>query len=275
MRLRPHFASTVMKRCTIGVVVDLYSEYNLVYLNMKIQYSALVGSTSGKLNGSVASHNKGGAYIRNKGVVSNPNTAGQSIARSRFGGSSSSWKLLTQSQRDAWIAEAPFWPYQDKLQQTRIPSGFQLYTQINTVRAGMSLAPLLVPPTKVDMPGLNTLVLTLLIDNDPTPGTLVFDSEVYFNNETQDANYVLQVAFTPGVSAGIQNPNTAYRLSPDWVPVPASTIGVLAISESVYTSAFETPLVGQKVFMRARVVYELSGQVGPWVNTSTIVTLAP
>ena len=56
---------------------------------MKIKYSALVMGVSGKLNGSVGATNKGGAYLRNKGVVSNPNTPAQAAVRSRFGSLSS------------------------------------------------------------------------------------------------------------------------------------------------------------------------------------------
>lgn len=265
-----------MRSLNNGVVTALFSKLYLVSLDMKIQYSALVGSTSGKLNGSVASHNKGGAYFRNKGVVSNPQTAGQMSIRARMGGFSSAWKGLTQGQRDLWNAEAPNWPYQDKLQQTRIPSGFQLFTQLNTVLSGISLTVLTSPPAKADIPGISMLQMTLRIDNDPTPGVQVFTAELMFNNETTDANYGVQVAFTPGMSPGVSNPGTAYRVLSNYVPVPAATSGTLDLSGSIsYSEMFPIVSPGQKVFMRARVIYELTGQVGPWINTSTIVTVVP
>lgn len=68
---------------------------------MKYQ-GLLVTQLSGKAGGVVAARNKAGGYLRSFVVPTNPNTALQSRARSRFSGSFGAWHGLTDAQKNQW-----------------------------------------------------------------------------------------------------------------------------------------------------------------------------
>jgi len=58
---------------------------------------------SGSLAGIVASHNRGGAYFRQRAIPTNPNSIPQQVARSRFAIFAYDWtNTLSQASRDAW-----------------------------------------------------------------------------------------------------------------------------------------------------------------------------
>jgi hypothetical protein len=239
---------------------------------MKIQYSALVGSTSGKLNGSVGSHNRGGAYLRNKGIVSNPSTPRQSSSRAVLGAVSSSWRQLTDEQRATWQAATTFFPFQDRLQQTLIPSGFQLFTGLNINLFGVSGDQLTIAPAAVTMPGLSSNTFTLTVDTSGAAPVVVTDLEVNFINEASGIEFAVQAEYTTGISPGVSNPGSRYLRAMGFAPIPSGTTGVLDVSEVfAYEDTFGVPTVGARVFVRTRVVASNTGQVSPWVINSAIV----
>lgn len=119
---------------------------------MKIKYSALVMGVSGKLNGSVGATNKGGAYLRNKGVTSNPQTIAQQAVRSRFGSLSSSFRGLTVAQINAWNNAAADFPIIDRLGDTRYLTGLGLFVQLNTNLLTIGQPTIENPPVKQSMP---------------------------------------------------------------------------------------------------------------------------
>ena len=96
---------------------------------MKIKFGSIVTDGSGKLGGHVYSKNRGGNYIRTNKVPSNPRTAAQILARSRFGQASAGWKELTELQRNAWAEFAANNPFTDSLGDQRHLSASSAYTR--------------------------------------------------------------------------------------------------------------------------------------------------
>lgn len=94
---------------------------------MKIKFSALVSDMRGKLNGSVASRNRGGSYLRNKTTPVNPQTPDQQVYRSAFGAISSTWRSLPEAFRESYRNGADEFPYIDIFGDTRHLSGPQLF----------------------------------------------------------------------------------------------------------------------------------------------------
>ena len=64
----------------------------------KIKMTAIVADMRNKLNGSVFSRNRGGAYIRTKVTPINPQTAAQVQARSLLTSLSQGFRSLSQAQ---------------------------------------------------------------------------------------------------------------------------------------------------------------------------------
>ena len=112
---------------------------------MKIKFGSIVTDGSGKLGGHVYSKNRGGNYVRTNAVPSNPRTAAQILARSRFGQASAGWKALTAQQREAWEEFARINPYTDNLGQQRHLSASAAYTRSSNNLLTVDKAPITVP----------------------------------------------------------------------------------------------------------------------------------
>lgn len=97
----------------------------------KIKYSALVSDMRGKLNGSVASKNRFGSYLRNKVTPVNPQTDAQQNARQRFGNISSAFRALGAAGVTAWNDAAKNFPVNNIFGDQVYLSGQQLFNQLN------------------------------------------------------------------------------------------------------------------------------------------------
>lgn len=106
------------------------------------------GQASGSVGGSTYSHNRFGPYIRNRAVPTNPQTASQLQARSRFGNLSQTWRTLTAAQRLAWNTQAPTVILVDALGQQYSPTGQQYFVGLNANRILLGLAQATTPPAQ-------------------------------------------------------------------------------------------------------------------------------
>jgi hypothetical protein len=61
-----------------------------------------IGQLSGKIGNAVFSHNKGGNYVRSRGLNLKSPSARQSQVRSNLNNASAGWRNLTAAQRTAW-----------------------------------------------------------------------------------------------------------------------------------------------------------------------------
>jgi len=83
---------------------------------------------------------------------------------------------------------------------------------------------------------------------------------------------------TAGLSAGISNPGSRYRVSQTWTTVPNGTSGTLDIGAAVqdaYNIAFGAQAVGTKIFMKVYLVDLNTGLAGAPISTYDIVTSIP
>lgn len=88
---------------------------------------------SGSIGGTTWSHNRAGAYKRNRSVPVNPNTARQQAVRNAVTSISIAWDLtLTQAQRDAWNVYAANVNWTNKLGQSIKLTGLNHYIRSNT-----------------------------------------------------------------------------------------------------------------------------------------------
>lgn len=93
----------------------------------------LLTGMSGSVGGLTFSHNRGGAYVRDRAIPTQPNTFQQVIVKAIFGTLSGLWSsLLTQAQRDDWDLYAAATPLTDKLGQPFFPTGLNMYIRGNT-----------------------------------------------------------------------------------------------------------------------------------------------
>lgn len=96
-----------------------------------IKLGQIAADIRGSIGGTTFARNRAGAFARNRTKPINPSTVKQSDARSRFGGVSFAWAALTQVQRDAWQAVAATITRLNRLGETYVPTGRQMFLEVN------------------------------------------------------------------------------------------------------------------------------------------------
>lgn len=236
-----------------------------------IKLTAVVDNISGKLNGTVFARNKGGHYMRSKSNPVNPQTDFQMNVRGDFGAMATAWRALTQAQRNAWDAAAADFPYQNKLGDTKILSGFNLFMKLNQnletanvdIDFGRTVTPLgVAQPTNVE------LQISAQVPGDPPQPSIL---RVTVQRTSSLYKTTMLIYATPQFSAGIKNFKNKLRLI-QVVPVVGSIGPVI---ENV-TTAWEDRYGalthgGGKIGIAVRFINEISGEGSVQVSESAIV----
>lgn len=235
---------------------------------MKIKYSALVSATSGKLNGSVAASNRGGAYLRNKGVTSNPQTVSQQTNRSRFGSISSQFRSLTPSQIAAWNSAAQDFPIIDRFGDTRYLSGLALFVQLNKNLADIGLPAITEPPVKQSFPAIEAVGFNVLVGDTPAEDVVQGTINAEFTGNT----FEVVVYATGNISPSINYVKNRVRV----VGSEQSSVGsaVTAGVTDEWKDLFGRPILDQKVKGEVALISRISGEKSAVFPFETIVTSA-
>ena len=224
----------------------------------KVKFSALIAEMRNKLNGSVFARNRGGAYLRTKVTPTNPQTIYQVAARSLLTTYSQAWRSLTEAQRQAWNAVVDQWATTDVFGDIVNPSGSTLYIRLNinvSLAGGVALSN---PPTPTGADALTALSLAASEGGGSVDVTFA---------PTVPADHVMYLEGTPQLSPGISNANSKFR-----------NISTLAAAETSpydagaeYITKFGSLIEGQKMFVRAKFINGLTGEVSQKLVASTIV----
>lgn len=225
--------------------------------------SQLVTVASGKLDGLVASHNKGGNYFRALAIPTNPNTSRQASVRGWFGSAVQAWTdLLSDSQRGAWNSYAQQTPVTNVFGDAIQLSGQQMY--IRTVVVALQLGRAIT--TVHDAPTINNTgeppagLVTLndgVIDAIGIDATDLSVSVQVPGGTSDDGDLLLQFGspVNSGVT-GVRGPfQFAYRgeTAPE---VAAMSTGV-TVDTTVADLTIDTELaIGQRRPVRARILYD-------------------
>lgn len=126
----------------------------------KITPGPMVGQISGSVGATVFSHNRYGAYSRQRTIPTNPQTEYQQAIRSILSACSSAWKALAVEDKVAWEAWAATNPIIDRLgaQQVLAPNVAYISLNHRILQAGGT--PIDVPPVTDAPQPLLTLVLS-------------------------------------------------------------------------------------------------------------------
>lgn len=112
---------------------------------MKIK--PILGDMSGRLQGIVASHNRGGQYLRGRTVPITPPTTDQTAARINLSNSTQLWtQTLSSAQREAWDSYAVSNPQVNGFGDSVNIGGIGWFNKTNTGRLQVGLDPVLDAP---------------------------------------------------------------------------------------------------------------------------------
>lgn len=225
----------------------------------KVKFSALISEMRNKLNGSVFSRNRGGNYLRNKVTPINPSTSFQVGARNLLTSFAQGWRSLTQAQRDSWNAAVSSFATTDIFGDIKNPTGLQLYIRLNVNISNAGGAAILVPPLVLGSTALTTL--SAVVDDSANTFILTFAPTPV------PAGFTMYIEATAPVSAGIKNFNSKFRR----VTTLAAGTATGADINAAYVLKFGSPVTGQKIGIRAKLIRIATGEVSLALVTDTIV----
>lgn len=132
----------------------------LNYEKMKVNYSPLIDTASGKIGDVVASKGNGGPYFRKKVFPLNPRTIFQLAVRASLTTLSQAWEGLTSAEQTAWNLQAASKAVRTINGYEKKLVGFTLFVQVNqniTLAGGTMIS---TPVAQVPVTGLATLSAT-------------------------------------------------------------------------------------------------------------------
>lgn len=226
---------------------------------MKINWGALVVDGRNKIGGHVASKNRAGSYLRTKVTPVNPQTDSQQAARNNLSTWSQAWRGLTEDQRQSWIDAAPNFPYTDIFGNIKFLSGSQLYVKLNTNLANVGGGALDSAPSPVAIPAISSITLTA--SAGPSVVSLAYDIP------DGSADFLLVVEATPNVTMGKSFVKNLFRYTAN---VSSGTASPL-IMTTAWVAKFGDVAETTKIFVRARLVSNQTGQAGIPLQTVAIV----
>lgn len=150
----------------------------------KIKTTAFLDAISGKVNGTVFSRNRSGAYVRSKGVIKfkagseladSVNLSGPTVQTGSAQGAqisilstlSKKWGgVLTGDQRIAFNNAVDSWQRTDVFGDLKTPTGFNLFTRLNATQLSLlqHVSGLMVPVPPINTPPLALIPLIGVVD---------------------------------------------------------------------------------------------------------------
>ena len=225
----------------------------------KFVAAAPVGTISGSIAAQTYSHNKGGPYIRNRGIPTISLTPEALAAKSRMSTEAATWGTLSAIDRAAWDSYALQRPVINALGNPRHLSGFQQFVGINARRAFNADARILVPPITTSPNGLLTLVLGADIG--------VGDVDLTYTATPLGATELLYFKAAVTNSPGITFVRNLLRLLPFSAAAQASPFSI----QTVVEARLGTLIVGQTLHVEVSVYDNATGLISQPLRADTVV----
>lgn len=211
-----------------------------------MKFKPLLGTDlSGSVGGIVASHNRGGAYFRNRAIPVNPNTSFQQVVRGLMSSLSSLWlNLLTQIQRDAWDLYAENVLIPDTLGEPRNVGGLGMYVRSNLPRIQAVLARVDDAPSIFNLGDYTAPTITSITAATSIMLLAFDDTDAWANEDAAALNVYTSRPQNPSVNFFKGPYRFAGQVLGDAITPPTSPASI--------TIAFPS-VAGQKVFTRVNV----------------------
>lgn len=222
----------------------------------KIKWSGIgIVDGRGKINGTVLSKNRGGAYARVKVTPSNPRSAAQMFVRSNLAFLAQKWKTLTQNQRDAWAGAVSDYTRTDVFGDVKTPTGYSLFMRINTsLRDASTNLFFNIPAPTVEIAGVESVNG---VAGDPgNPGSI----SVSFDDSSTGNGYLL-VDASPPLSQGVSTAGSKFKRIGNEEVLDFSTDFAMTDFASKYNAVYGSIPDGKKIFVRVTVMMS-NGQRG-------------
>lgn len=223
---------------------------------MKVKFSGLgVVDGRGKINGTVASKNRSGAYARVKVSPTNPQTTDQVAVRSRLTGFSQGWRALTQAQIAAWNSAVQGFARSNVFGDKVNPTGKNLYVRLNANLQAVAVAAITDPPNPE---GAEQVIAGVAVSTNGGAMSIAHTGTTVASK--------IEVWATAPMSAGISFLKGRYRL----LSVSAGGAASPLVVTAAYNAKFGDPAVGTKVGFALKAINATTGEESLMSTSETI-----
>ncbi len=224
------------------VVVSLFPKKGYQMKGLPLLLTAM----SGSVGGLTFSHNRGGAYVRNRAIPTQPDTGQQAVIKGAFGSLSTAWSaVLTTIQRTAWELYATNTPLTDKLGQPFIPTGLNMYIRGNTSLLQAEFARVDNGPVTFGLPNVGIVAAASMSTATEIASITFDDTDLWVDD---DDGYLFIYASRP------QKPSIGFFKGPyQLAGTVAGDSTTPPTSPASITVPFAT-VAGDRVFFRAVVI---------------------
>lgn len=229
-------------------------------MGARVKYGALITEVKGSIGGQTFQSCRGGFILRNKPISPKNRSFSQSSIRSVNAKNGSSWRGLSQAERDSWNAVAPSYPHTDKFGDPATLSGYELYMRANFYLAlvGVTLLSSGALPDALWSPASVSI----------TSSVAASEMDLVWTGGNVGADMRALIRLSPPLSAG-----RSYRKS-DLVivlPITSGTSSPLDLWSEVIKRYGVAPVAGQRFFASMQVVSTVTGNVSQLYNASAII----
>lgn len=136
-----------------------------------VKYGAIIVEIKGSVGGTTFQGGHSGPVMLTKGELIDAVASGSKLTKADagrvmqpqqgIGTTSTTWRDLTDAQRQSWIAAAVQFPFKNRFGVTYTPSGFQLYMSCNANLRNYSCTPIDVSPLPTSLIPAGPLVITV------------------------------------------------------------------------------------------------------------------
>jgi len=224
----------------------------------KITFGNGIANIRGSIAGNTYSANANGAYIRRRSKPTNPNTMSQQNVRQIFNSIAAAWRALTSGQQGSFITQAPNYPYQDRLGQTKQYTGFQLYMKLNSALLQNGEATI-----NTAQPPAGTLAPALL-NVDYSASTFTLTAGLYDSSGTEistiPTGYAVTIQATQGFGNGKYRPKQSDYRNIKVYPA-GHNLSTPDNITAAYEAVFGTPATDSIVWFNMRVINTNTGEL--------------
>lgn len=213
---------------------------------MKIKFSGLgVVDGRGKINGTVASKSRSGAYARVKVSGTNPQTSFQLAVRNRLTFFSQAWRSLGAAVINSWNSATDQWRRTNVFGDGVAPTGKNLYTRLNANIQSVGGTAITAPPAPL---GAQQVVAGALVMTNGGAKTIAYTGTTVLST--------VQVWATAGQSAGVRFLKNKYKLVTTFLGNTASPVDI----STAYEARYGEPAVGSYVGVKLVAIRLTTGE---------------
>lgn len=184
--------------------------------------SSLFAAMSGKVAGFVASHNRGGQYVRNLVIPTNPSTAAQQVVRDHLSSLAAAWQALTDANRDTWATYANAVTSVNRLGDATKLSAFNWYVSTNSLRLLAGMSTLADAPSTLTRAVLSPVSMTVA-DGTPAICSVAFESADEWANHADGRLFVFAARPVSPARRFFKGPFQFAGTKSGATPVPAAS----------------------------------------------------